>query len=306
MTRLPAELMNVIEDYLTQQTRSELRTEWSTSFACWENHCYTYEHLQPHERLLAYQDICDEDREYDEVMSELARVGHEAIELSSKQLEFLDFRLHCDLQFQNGDKEVEWKPAHEAMQKDWTSKTGSPTLRSRGFFSKHYALFKKHFGIDVAVQHSRWRAGCMDRWQGGGTERWRKDQEVDAYHSTSAYLTWPHCSSIREELDRYGELIGEDSVYFQANNPYEPTESGLAFPVVVPNQLSAKSIARFTRTMSVLDLQVVNQDLARRKELFVTEAEPQKKPTPTQSQTISTVEPQLMLLMRVDDTPIYP
>ena len=146
-----------IERYVIEDTRNELRQEWTASFACWEARCSPTDHFTPEQCIEIYHkwgyssDDSDEENE-----------GFMLTTLSNDQMEALNDGLWTEDSW--ADAIGLWRRLHEEQKQRWEMKAGFSTQASRGVFSRHATLMKKHFGLEVHISHTHLNGKFPERW----------------------------------------------------------------------------------------------------------------------------------------------
>ena len=281
VSQLPIELVNVIEDYLLETTRDELRQQWTASLICWTNRCSPADHITLEERIELYYDFFD-GPDHDE-----ADLPIYLTELNDKQLEDLN-----DALLKTSSSEDPYRWLHEDRKEDWLAKTGSPTAPSRGIFSRHASLMKRHFGLEIHISHTQ-------------LEPHHDLTEEDERRSTSAYLTLLGYTKFQSSLGRREERTHTEWCCEDGPHPmYCSTENGIALPVAIPSQLSKESLARFNCALKVLRLSPMSENGDKNTTLRASgvDAKPSAEPGEVDGSSQMS-RPRLMFIMRVDDRP---
>lgn len=277
--------MDIIEGYLLETTRAELRKDWEESFACWENRCYAYDHFSTEKQIAAFRQ-CFHDPDNPNRYADMTELNDGCLEALEEDL------MEC-----KDPENSEWRRLHEGVKEDWIDKTGEPTGSSRGLFSKYANLMKTRFGLEVAVIHTSELGEISGQW-------FDDDDYTPSYQTTLAYLTLPGCTKIKHEWARRGENSRP-----RGGPPYHHPESGGAWPVAIPDPPSAKSLARFPRALKILDLRPKKEDEEKedRPTIFASGGDKSAVALSVKrSETSGELRPQLTLLMWVNDEPSWP
>lgn len=193
-----------------------------------------------------------------------------------------------------------WRGEHEARVSEWERKTGTPTEARRGLLSKYDDVMRNHFGLGTHVSHIN-----LDRAKDGG---WKDETNV---RSTLAHITLPACPKMRQNftrrIQRYDPVEAEMASFRGSirEAPYLDTENFVSLPTEVPTQLSAESVARFTRALKILD--VTPREEIPRPKFFASKNDMGAFKTTKSNHAEETAaqNPQLIFLLRVNDRPIF-
>lgn len=220
-TRLPIELMAIIEDYLMEDEREKCQCIWACAFACWEGRCDIEDHFTAEklkEIFATHSERCECGITYDLL----------ATELNGAQT----FCLIGALTREAADDKV-----HMSRKESWEAKAGRSATTDRGLFSRHKQLFLRDFGLRVWVSHSQQNDGIVQA------------HKVDRHPSTVSYLTTPDSGKVKGNYER--RIEDPDAHY---DMPYLSTESGYGLSVAPPTRPSEQSLRRFPRAMRMLGL----------------------------------------------------
>lgn len=326
ITKLPAELLLIIESYHVENCRRWRRYMWTQLFKCWENRCSPIEHYSPTKHLELYREYVFDaaGSEHDglvpargdgEKSSTSSQGGGPAeadaykadwaTELNHEQLEALVKALRYELE-ECPQEMIPWRKTHESYKSNWQILTGEPTRDERGIFDRYEDLMDADFGLEIHISHIQLENALVEG-------QWDDDEDVEncSHRSTMAYIILGGSNSEVVDLSRRAKQ------YIGREHHYRATEHGIARPVAIPRPLSAKSLARFTRALKILDLEPIAKPRYGSIMTASYEDEIEDIPSSTQrgakasesdgsikSQQIECeAEPQLLLLAQIDDRP---
>lgn len=225
VTRLPYELIDSIEATLIDQAREDAAPSWELEYKCYTNTCDILDHLTDDELTEMYCDVFDEAIEEGDLP-----LPPDKGPLTEEQ------RAMCCDAVQDG--EIDFYETHLDNREEWKARVGRPTEDSRGFFTKHQEIILAGFGLELLIAHVAHKVKCCHRTD------------------TVAYLTIPSWKKFsvdfRPQFDEFEdpEAIDDDMPMVRK------TESMLATPVGVPERPSDGSMARFSRAVKQLGLQL--------------------------------------------------
>lgn len=243
ITKLPIEMLDHIEAFLTQAYRDIILPQWRKDFRCWEDRCEPIDHLVDWEILNLYNGHrCDiaagsfsDEKEYDSayLAEEEKPDAHEVTEDIHEKVKVL-----IDDDIDIGDTMMCCREGHEKIKTRWQDRVGKATEPTRGYFSHLEIILKRDFGLEVWISHVQREL------------RYTLMSDDDFSHSTLAYLRLP--SIIAVEHVHEPEYSG-----IQAQNvSCVISEVGTVATYKVPETPSKKSLARFDLALKALDLEV--------------------------------------------------
>lgn len=235
VSRLPAELINIIEKFMATGERTKQLDLWKRDFKCWENDCKIIDHFSTELLLEVYNEWADE--RSDECCSDCGEwlTEHATVWDQERMGEVVTEMLGED---------GEWYDAHLGRKQSWEARVGFSTGSERGFFTKHEQLFQRDFGIKVWISHTQLTEGAA-----------KQSKASDALTSTRACLTLPDSSKIDGQFERRQE----DEDFEDVDAPLLSTESGYNLAVALPSRPSAPSLERFPRAFRMLGLKPLQQ-----------------------------------------------
>jgi hypothetical protein len=271
ITRLPPELISIIEDFLLLEERSKTSAAWHTDFSCYQLLCDPEDHITT-EQFEQYLQKAKADK----------TMGAPTAEPDDDDGDDDDpeDRVHHHLVIEFD----EWSEAHWDRSFSWESRVGMPSDWRRGVFTQHEDLIKDHFGLNVWISHVRLEEYTWDDF-------WM-NAKLEPPKTTVAYLTLPGASTQcrRGELTEYER---DDKDFF--------IESGYGMPVHIPPPISQSARSRFRRMMQMLNLKPFSESSQDCLDLYADESSALigtvENGTETPRQTAE-IEPQLTMLIK--------
>ena len=263
ITTLPAELISIIEDFLTVEERAKLFRQWSTDFKCYRLLCDPVDHIT-NAQFKKYLKTARLDKTMGEDPSRPRASAKERV---------LNYLI---------DEFGEWCDTHFDRIHSWQDRCGMQSAERRGIFTEHEQLLKKHFGLDVWISHVRLEDYPEENfWEGS---------VLEPPHTTVAYLTLPGAAR------RFRSPL---LTQFERDEKDFWVESGYGMPVHVPAPLSDSARARFKRMMQILDLKPYTEESQLGLDLYAEQPAAHADESLTKESNPSPVAtPQLTMLIR--------
>ncbi|KAK3067778.1 hypothetical protein LTR53_015139 [Teratosphaeriaceae sp. CCFEE 6253] len=222
VTRLPAEMISHIESHLVASERDETGYQWNVPSWRFEALCNPVDHYSGEQLVkLRSHHLGENGRGKGR-----GRQSDLSPHLTCEEREELN---RCLTEADEWEEILPgldcWRVRHDSERIQWGSD-------DRGFFTTHKAFIRKHFGVDVWISHDI------------HPEPWHDE---DTTLVTLAYLTLPTSAAARNEV--FPRIAGLDCTVSL------PTETTYALSLSPPPEPTEKSLARFSRAISILGLE---------------------------------------------------
>lgn len=220
ISKLPIELVKLVEHHLVQPIRERHCVCWRRDLKCFELKCDMLDHLSFDDKLDIYFEMIDyygpptDDDAWEDPSEETV----------DRVLSRHSFPGYDDC----------WE-GHYDRRGGWLDRVGRDRS-GLNIFEKHKSLISAHFGVDIWRSNVRLPQSDADFWDA-----------YEAPDTTVTYLTMPNHQP-RSERWYISEGEMESGIF--------GCESGYGVPVVPGQPPSAKSLRRFARAMKILDLEV--------------------------------------------------
>lgn len=220
ITKLPVEVVDLIEVFLTQAKRAKILPEWVQALRCWEDKCQPIEHMDDATILQIYNSG----------KRDVTPGGFDNME----DYEVTPWIRECVSQDLVGCRySANKKPFSLTCQMAWRGRVGHPACTSRGKFDQFGVMLRKDFGLDVWISH---------------VQREKQASSDDSVsHSTIASLRLPHATS--------AEHLHEPEHGKMSLDMYNAkSEVGMMVTHMLPAPPSKRSQARFDHALKALDI----------------------------------------------------
>lgn len=263
ITKLPVEVLGLIEYHIKRPIRRKFRAGWKKELRCFEQKCSVTDHFTWERKLEIYQDWARQMSLY----SDSPREKPTEKDVNAVVEEMMD----------EGDIDDEFA-VHFGRRGKWETRMAQPRhKKGRGFFGEHEDLVSNHFGVNIWISNVR-----LYSTSGGHNDC------LDPTETTVAYLTLPDTT---QRSERWGLSDAEEE-----NGMFHP-ESGYGVPILPSGTPSKASLRRFSRAMQILGLKIFVHALQRGQPLSAQEKSGCGKDQ-TKTAYAATSWPQLTLLMR--------
>ncbi|KAK4554662.1 hypothetical protein LTR86_008164 [Recurvomyces mirabilis] len=239
VNRLPTELVSQIEAELLAQAHYDNDVPvWGKCAFCFRGFCDPFDHSYSERDLVRLYGHYFHDVTIDETQATSAKLNEdERADLNQVMME--DDGL--DDQILPGIRS--WRAVHEESRSIWLSLTGEISDSDSGYLQSLNEMFRQLFGLDLSVSHQTFKA----KW-------FHEDFKSD----TQAFIMLP--TSART-LQRLPERLAGEEITMKL-----PIEHTTSFCVAPPPQPTEKSLARFARCLTILQLEplplLMRQDLS--------------------------------------------
>jgi hypothetical protein len=224
INKLPVELISTIERSVVESARVKAFNAWSSYFRCFELKCDTlddhFTHEEQHDMYHHYMlDTCPGRRfcSFHRKLEPASAARRKALLGYVKEMQY-------------------WDEPHDSKTQGWATKidTEGPSC----IFTKHQALVRSHFGIDIWILNVRLPPLSNNT---PGVDWWKQDQD---HNTTLAYLTMPNNVPLQKNWAKVGDY---------------DFETGFAMPLTLGAVPTEASLRRFPRAMHILSLEVFSQ-----------------------------------------------
>ena len=230
ITKLPVELVTIIEDYVVADARGSALPSWRASFNCWRGLCQPTDHLDRAEVIVAARQCLGLEPQWsgdltDSQSKRINKYMHYCIKRNVKD-EMYNFSGWCE--------------RHKRRVEGWAGFVATSN-RDSNSFSQFSRGLQQEFGLGVFAHHTRTRQYADQQIRRGG-KLW----------STEVFLFVPDQGFIRSHRHPGVTHLNPNNILDQNSVP--ENSIGGSFPIAMPKPLEEKDITKFKRAFLKLGI----------------------------------------------------